>query len=118
MIIGENNERPNAVHDLDDEKEVVAYIQGMVYGWCQSRNTDTFAGRDLFGGVNWNWNDTPLQQVYDKQKTDGETAYNVAAQEAGRLLKLVIYEDKRKFTCERRDDAYYYTWDGNYPEKD
>lgn len=120
MIIGGNDKSPKEVHGLTDEqrKSIADYLQGMVYGWCGSMETAPFAAHNLVGGVNWNWKCTPLQCVYDKQTTDEETAYKVAAQEAGRLLKAVIIADQRKFTCVKEGrDTNHYTWDGKYPKK-
>jgi len=121
MIIGENNQPPREVSGLTKEqrRDIHNYLHGMVYGWCESRGTQPFAAHNLVGGVNWNWEGTPLQCVYDKQTTDGKTAYKVAAQEVGRLLKKVIMEDKiRGFACTKGElNENLYTWDGKYPPK-
>ena len=117
---GNDNQPPRGVSGLTEEqrRDIASYLQGMVYGWCESKRTEPFAAHNLVGGVNWNWNDTPLQCVYFKQKTDADVAYGVAAQEVGRLLKLVIIADQRKFTCAQKErNTNYYTWDGKYPKK-
>lgn len=119
MIIGENNQPPREVSGLTDKQrgDIAIYLQGMVYGWCESKRTESFAAHNLVGGVNKDWNGTPLQCVYDKQQTDEETAHYVAAQEVGRLLKLVIIDDQRKFTCAKKGrETNYYTWDGKCPK--
>ncbi len=130
MITGKNSESPNEVHGLTEEqrRDIMMYLQGMVYGWCESQSekesegkakSQPFAARNLVGGVNWHWKGTPLQCVYDKQTTDEKTAYDVAAQEVGRLLKRIIIDDQRGFTCEKDGlNTYHYTWDGKYPPKE
>ena len=120
MISGANKQSPKEVRGLTEEqrRDINMFLQGLVYGWCASRGTELFAAHDLVGGVNWKWSGTPLQCVYAKQKTIGKTAYNVAAQEVGRLLKKVIIDDKRTFTCKKQGrDTYHYSWDGKYPPK-
>lgn len=125
MIIGGNNKAPSKVSGLKDDERIAIhnYLQGMVYGWCARENTEPgagtkpFAAHHLVGGVNWHWEGTPLQCVYNKQKTDAETAYTVAAQEVGRLLKKVIFEDKRGFSCTKEGRVVIYTWDGEYPPR-
>ena len=114
MISGKPT-KPRKVNGLTDKqlRDISIYLKKMVYGWCKSKGKEPFAAHNLVGGVRKNWNGTPLQCVYAKQTTKGETAYKVAAQEMGRLLKLVVIDDKRIFTCTKKGrDTNHYTWDG------
>lgn len=125
MIRGGNNKAPSKVSGLKDDERIAIhnYLQGMVYGWCARENTEPgagtkpFATHTLVGGVNWNWEGTPLQRVYDKHKS-AENAFEKAAREVGRLLRKVILEDKRGFYCTKgRRSVNIYTWDGEYPPR-
>ncbi len=109
--------------------EILAFSQGAVYVWCQVHGSAPFAARDLVGGKNWNWRNTPLQCLYDKHfnqyiaanKTP-EDAHKLAAENAsqdiGRLLASVIANDDRKFPCPFvKNQVKHYSWDGKYEEK-
>ncbi len=118
MTIINNGEPPREVFNLTDKQrnDILVYLQGMVYGWCASKHQEPFAARDLVGGVNGDWRGTPIQCVYEKQTTDEDTAFTVAAQEIGRLLKRVIIDDQREFTCEKDGlGTSQYTWN-NIPK--
>lgn len=78
------------------------YIQGLVYCWCKNCNDDNgdnswFAARDLVGGVNTDWNNTPIQELYNWHLYKSSNPSEMAAKDFGHLLKEVIHEDKRKF---------------------
>lgn len=110
---------PNISGISDEQRaEALAFLQGAVYVWCQVKCTEKFAARDLVGGKNWNWEDTPLQCIYEAyKKSNEETAEKVAAQAVGRLLNWLINEDKRNFSDEKQELVMHYTWDGVYEEK-
>ncbi len=48
------------------EGDIRNFLQGAVYTWCKNRKDEWFALRDLMGGDNYDWSDTPLQVLYDK----------------------------------------------------
>jgi hypothetical protein len=82
-----------------DEEAIKHFLQGAVYTWCNIKETEHFLFRNLMGGGNYFWNDTPLCCLYDKYKNSGkdeETAVEEAGKDAGMLLKSVLKEDKNK----------------------
>lgn len=82
---------------------ILAFLQGVVYQWILERSKNdeknaSFVARDLLGGFNNNWQETPLQFLYDyyKQKSNDERyAREQAAQDAGWALKEILKNDKR-----------------------
>lgn len=96
----------------DDERGLIkAFLQGAVYCWVKNRSGEWFAARDLLGGENTNWADTPLQRLYNKHMEDGKSdndAFDAAAVDAGWLLKAVLSEDSRMF--EMNDATYTNTY--------
>lgn len=73
-----------------------AYIKGAVHCFTKNKPNENFSVQILFGGVNKDWNGSPLQAFYDyyaaKECTDAEDR---AAQDVGKLLKSVLDEDIR-----------------------
>ena len=90
-------------------------LQGAVYCWCKNRKNEWFAARDLIGGDNYFWQGTPLMRLYEYYLNDsrdnGEYAVEEAGKAAGRLLKKVLFEDRRVFDTQ---DGYtrIYRWTG------
>lgn len=78
-----------------------AYIQGAVYCWCKNRPDEWFAARDLFGGENYNWEGTPLMDLYLYYLGNDDSNHDYAVLEAGkavgRLLKGILVDDSRTF---------------------
>lgn len=75
------------------------YLQGLVYVWCKNEGSRWFSARDL-GGVNFDWNGTPLQALYDyhqRRRVDHNQAIKRAGIDDGWLLKEVLSEDRRSF---------------------
>ena len=103
----------------DAQKELIkAYLQGAVYCWCKNRMGEWFAARDLFGGENFFWQGTPLMALYqlyhNVDVADDAYAVEEAGKAVGRLLKEVLYEDKRTFdTREGYTREYLWTGDEN-----
>ena len=94
-------------------KEVMsAYIQGAVYQYIKDnweKDEIKFAARDLFGGVNWNWANTPLDELYKYHLSNGKTkseAYETAAKDVGWLMKDVLKKDKN-ITVDNSEEGYY-----------
>jgi hypothetical protein len=84
-----------------DKTAIFNFLQGAVYSWCKNKPQEWFALRDLMGGTNNNWDETPLAILYDRQKKQigksHEEAYAQAAIDGGRILKEVLHQDARKF---------------------
>lgn len=94
---------PRAVHGLEDEAihDIMNFLQGSVYCWCKNRKGEPFAARDLLGGDNYYWQDTPMMVLFEYYR-NGDDANNEYAKEeagkaAGRLLYQLLYDDKREF---------------------
>lgn len=93
-----------------------SFLQGAVYCWCKNRPDEWFAARDLLGGENYFWEGTPLYRLYEVYYNEGENeqeyAISEAGKAAGRLLKIVLLEDKREFECHKGYNAKSYRWTG------
>jgi len=87
--------------DGAERKSACDFIQGAVYAWIAVNSDKSFGVRDLFGGNNtWAWAETPLEPLWDNYRKQGKTpdeAFELAAKAAGKLLKRVLQDDKRKF---------------------
>ena len=97
---------------------IKAYLQGSVYSWIKNREGEIFAARDLVGGVNFDWNRTPLFCLYQKHIDSGkphEEAIDEAGKDLGWILKSVLDEDKRKFETHDKGLTKGYRWIGNEP---
>ena len=100
--------------ELQKEQRAKDFMLGAVYCWCKNREGEWFAVRDLFGGDNFDWGDTPLQILYDKKISEGkehEEAVGEGAKSAGRLLKKTLFENKRrKFETKKEEMTRKYRW--------
>lgn len=108
------------VHGISDiEKYLIkAFMQGAVYSWVKNRKDEPFAVRDLVGGENTDWSDTPLQVLYDKHTNagkDADSASEDAAKDLGWLVKRVLFDDKRTFQTGKAGLVNSYCWVGNEP---
>jgi hypothetical protein len=94
---------PRAVHGIStqQQRDILHFLQGLVYCWCKNRKGEPFAARDLLGGDNYYWQDTPMIALYDyfrsKNNANDDYAFKEAAKAAGRLLFQLLYDDKREF---------------------
>ncbi len=88
----------------------MAFLQGAVYCWCKNRKGEWFALRDLVGGDNNDWHDTPLFSLYKKHRAKSNDPVKDAGKDAGWLLKSVLSKDKRIF--DDKDDGLvkHYRW--------
>ena len=121
MINGTRKDRNFITYIPVETKEVViAYIKGAVYCWCKNFTFDNGAGskpfavRDLFGGTNTLWYDTPLQKIYESRfEKNPETAYSEAGKDLGKLLYETLFNDKRRIYEESKDEMVnIYRWTG------
>lgn len=87
-----------------------AYIQGAIDCYCKNNKEENFSVRILFGGDNKNWNNTPLQCIYDYHcNRNAKDAYNSAAKDIGWLFKGILLNDtKRIFECVGKDTGNLY----------
>lgn len=89
------------VHGVDraHQEEIRTYLHEKLEAWCASHEKgNDFAAREWHGGVNSNWNGTPLQELYTyyRRRNRGDVyAYCEAGKAAGRILKAVIDGDKK-----------------------
>lgn len=99
-IIPESELREPSVVE-DDERELIdAFMQGAIYSWVKNRPNEPFAVRDLIGGINTNWSQTPLQILYDrhfKSKKNDNEAFDAAAKDLGWIVKTLLSKDRRLF---------------------
>ena len=90
---------PSGLENTDREL-IKAFMQGAIYCWVKNRPEEPFAVRDLVGGLNTNWSQTPLQVLYDRHIDAGkndEEAFNSAAKDIGWIVKTLLSEDRRVF---------------------
>ncbi|MBA7513011.1 hypothetical protein ES705_05020 [subsurface metagenome] len=76
-----------------EKQRIMDYLQGSVYCWCNHRESDWFAARDLVGGNNHDWSNTPLIVLYEKQMDLGKSeseSVEQAGKELGWILKRVL----------------------------
>ena len=104
-----------------NEGEILAFLQGAVYCWCNTNGTEKFAAKSFVGDKNWDWHGTPLQQIYDhyaETKNEAE-AYKQSGIAVGLLLEKVLIEDVRQFNREtiQGERSAEYQWDGKYEPK-
>lgn len=100
-----NLREPSGVNDTE-RALIRAFMQGAVYSWVKNRPGESFAVRDLVGGLNNDWNGTPLQVLYDKHIDAGkndEEAFEAAAKDLGWIVKSLLSEDRRIFEVEKLD---------------
>jgi hypothetical protein len=84
-----------------------------VYVRCKNNPDEWFGLRDLMGGENGNWGETPMQELYDRHRVAGsgeKEAESKAALDGGRLLKRVLDDDGRKFRAKRGYRTTLYQW--------
>jgi hypothetical protein len=97
----------------ETEKKAISYfLQGAVYCWCKNKKGEWFAMRDLMGGDNRDWKDTPLEVLYKKHISNGKNtdeSFESAGKESGWMLKKVLHADSRNFES-KNEDTKNYRW--------
>lgn len=94
-----------------DIEIIKVYMLGAINSFCNNNRDSSFSIRILFGGINRNWQGTPIQKLYDYYVLNGksyEQAAESASIDAGRLLKLVLEEDLRSFEIVGKDSGMLY----------
>lgn len=97
----------------EEKQRIIDFLQGAVYSWCKNRPNEWFSIRDLMGGDNFYWEDTPLEALFIKhtnQGKNGEDATKDAGKDAGWLLKYTLNEDRREFDIKKEDLVNKYQW--------
>jgi hypothetical protein len=96
----------------EDLERCRIFLQGAVYCWCKNRKDEWFAARDLVGGENNEWDNIPLDAVYQKHIANlaPERAYTEAARDVGWILKGVIADDQRVFNTRIAEEVRHYQW--------
>ena len=101
---------------LQQEEQIMSFLQGAVYCWCLNRGTEWFSLRDFMSGTNYFWNGTPLIELYKKHINLGKTeedSVKAAGKDCGWLLKKVIQNDKRSFDSRNHGFIREYRWNGD-----
>lgn len=84
--------------NANQKKEIINFLQGNVYSWCKNNNNKWFSLKDLMGGVNFEWEGTPLYVLWEKHNSKGSNdPVKSAGKDAGWLLKYTLQIDKRNF---------------------
>lgn len=109
---------PRTVHGISEvqRQDIMHFLQGSVYCWCKNRKDKPFAARDLLGGDNYYWQDTPMMALFEYYRNgndaNNEYAIEEAGKAAGRLLYQLLYDDKREFQT-WVEYTRMYCWTGN-----
>ena len=106
-MITKGNSELRAVSGIssDEERDIINFLQGAVYCWCKNRKDEWFSLRDLMGGENYYWNDTPMIKLWEKHHNLGKDDPVIeAGKDGGWILKKVIANDKRKFETKKEED--------------
>lgn len=86
-----------------DLSSIEAYLKGAINHYIKTNGNSWFKAKDLIFS---NWNDTPLQQIYDFFESNGLTendSQKKAGMMLGHILKKVVYEDERLFEIKKED---------------
>jgi len=88
---------------VEQESMIKAFLQGAVYCWNKNvtdKKIIVFAAHDLVGGVNKDWEKTPLRILFDKHMKrlgDAKKAEKAAGKDLGWILYAVLNEDMRDY---------------------
>jgi len=99
LINGNPNTKPVDGITQYQKKRIKDFLLGAVYAWCNIKKTKPFFFRDLMGGDNFYWENTPLEVLYEKHRKkikNSNKAVIEAGKDAGMLLKTVLAKDKNK----------------------
>ena len=92
---------PASVQEMENrglKSAAVLFLKGAVYQYIADNPDKDFCIRSLLGGHNKNWENTPLQYLYEYHLRNGKSeneAFNCSAIDAGWLLKEVLKGDSR-----------------------
>lgn len=97
MIINSKTQKSSVFESLTpmQQAELITFVNGMIQGALAYKNQ--FTTVSLIGGKNRNWNNTPLDYIYqyhvNKNSKDPEIE---AGKDAGRILKYIMDIDKHR----------------------
>ena len=92
--------RPLAKLSIQQLELAKRYLQGAVHSFCKNNPDEAFSLRDLVGGENKDWGETPLQAIYNYHLSTTKSedkAKKQAAVDAGWLLKAVLAEEQNRY---------------------
>jgi hypothetical protein len=124
MLKDQNGTKITTVRDVrgitDESKEAIKnFLLGAVYCWAKNRTNEWFALRNLVGGENADWDETPPYVLFEKHKRYGKNnkdAIKAAAKDAGWILKAVLIGDKKRtYTAGKSGRVSTYRWIGGEP---
>ncbi|SEI81556.1 hypothetical protein SAMN04488018_10562 [Myroides marinus] len=94
-----------------EEQRILDFLQGAVYCWCKNRKDEWFSLRELMGGDNFYWEETPLMPLYEKHRIAGSSdPVKSAGKDCGWMLKKVIINDSRNFETDKFEMTRKYKW--------
>lgn len=128
MLIDQNDKpieahRGGSIRGVSDAEiqRMLDFLFGAVRAICADREGTQFAARDFLGGINYFWEGTPMQVLYNKYINEGyssDAAVEEAGKTAGHLLKRVLIEDEnRTYRLGDAGMANGYTWIGDGPRR-
>ena len=113
MLIGK--QRIYTVVLPPQEKQRIAdFLLGSVYCWCKTKKDVPFNLQLLLGGENKDWTGTPLlflfERLLNRDRSNGNEAYEQAAKDAGRLLKELLANNEFRSFETFVERTRYYRW--------
>ncbi|WP_290724990.1 hypothetical protein [Fibrobacter sp. UBA2449] len=100
------------IHAISEAKvqEIKHFFQGAIRCHDKVAVGEWFSLRDLMGGENFDWNGTPLQELFEAYRGRSD-ALKMAAKSAGWLLKAAIKDDPyRRYETKKEAFTRKYRW--------
>lgn len=100
------------IHAISETKarEIKNYLQGTIRFHDKVAAGKWFSLRDLMGGANFDWNGTPMQELFEAYRGRSD-AFKVTAKSAGWLLKAAIEDDPcRRYETKKEAFTRMYRW--------
>lgn len=92
------------------QAELETFINGLIQGAVSFSEDNTFTVADLVGGKFSNWENTPLNYIYQFHcnRTGCENPVSEAGKDIGRIFKYIMAKDKhRKYELVGAVQRYY-----------
>ena len=100
------------IHSISGTKteKIKKYLQGAIRCHDKVAVGEWFSLRDLMGGENFDWNGTPLQELFEAYRGRSD-ALKMTAKSAGWLLKATIKDDPyRRYETKKEAFTRKYRW--------